>query len=789
MLFTERDGLPNNTVHSILQDAKGDLWLSTNLGVVRFDTRLNTFLTFGQTAGLDVIEFSDGAGFRDPERGLLMFGGINGFVAVQENNYFSRNEFIPPVILHGLSIFGEEYNVYDFLAGGTPAIPEYSGSRQRRRAPKLTLGFRQNFFSLTFAATDYINGMNYSYLYMIEGLNDSWIDNGESNTIYFTNMAPGEYTLLVKYRNREAGIESPVHSLSVRITPPWYMSVGAYVFYVAVMLVGAFFVVRSIIRRGERRREKMLDSIRQEHQREVYESKLRFFTNIAHEFCTPLTLIHGPCERILQYGNSDQFITRYAGLIQRNAERMNDLIQQLIDFRHIETGNRPLLVERLAITDIAGGIFDTFTELAESRDISYVRKIEPALLWNSDKNFLETILTNLLSNAFKYTQREGTVKLVVRNDGPHLKIIVSNTGKGIKKENLTKVFDRYSILEDFENQNENAKTRNGLGLAISYSMIQLLGGDITVESVVNEKTDFIVTLPDIPVTDRPDSVTSFMHQISDIRESPEVVELPRYSFDKTKPTVLIVDDEKDMLWFICEIFAQEYNVIPVSRSVEVEKILAEIHPNVIISDIMMPGIDGITLTRQIKSNPKTSHVPLILISAKHQVDEQIEGLEAGAEMYITKPFNIDYLKIFVKHLINRKEALKEYFSSPLSAYELTEGRLTHIEHRKFVQRILEIINSNITNKDLSARFIAESLNMSTRHLYRKISEIGAQSPAEMIRECRLHIAQDLLKNTKLTIDEIIFKSGFANRGPFFRAFSEKYGCTPREYRERNSDMV
>ncbi|MCC8035423.1 MAG: response regulator [Rikenellaceae bacterium] len=788
LIFNEQNGLPNNTIHGILKDRRGDLWLSTNFGLVKFDPRSYTFLTFGQNWGLDVVEFSDGAYYSTADDGLLLLGGINGFVAVQDNSYYSRSEFLPPIMLNAITVLGEEANIYDFLdSPRSAAIGQYDRQKTRKK-PLLRLDHNQNFFSVSFIGLDYINGSNYTYLYMIEGLNDTWIDNGPSNTIHFTDITPGEYNLLIKYRNREAGIESPAHQLTIRVDPPWYLSGAAYAFYSAIMLLGVFFIIRALVLRSERRREKMLDNIRQEHQKEVYESKLKFFTNIAHEFCTPLTLIHGPCERIIQYRNSDPFITKYAGLIQRNAERMNDLIQQLIDFRRIETGNKPPMVERIAITDLAGNIFDNFTELAESRDIIYEKKIEQALIWNSDTNFLETILTNLLSNAFKYTPRGGSVRLVVKTAGDNLKVIVSNTGKGIKAENIDKVFDRYSILEDFENQNENAKTRNGLGLAISYSMIQLLGGDISVNSVVNEHTDFTVTLPRLPVSQQQDNVTTIMNQINQIGEQQEEIELPRYGFDKTRPTILIVDDEKEMLWFICEIFAQEYNVIPVQKSLEVEKILAEMHPSVIISDIMMPGIDGISLTRQIKRNPNTSHVPIILISAKHQVEEQIEGLDAGAEMYITKPFNIDYLKIFVKHLINRKETLKEYFSSPLSAYELTEGKLTHIEHRKFIQKVLEIINGNIINKELSAKFIADRLNMSSRHLYRKINEIGAQSPAEMIRECRLHIAQDLLKNTKLTIDEIIFKSGFANRGPFFKAFNEKYGCTPKEFREKNSQV-
>lgn len=249
---------------------------------------------------------------------------------------------------------------------------------------------------------------------------------------------------------------------------------------------------------------------------------------------------------------------------------------------------------------------------------------------------------------------------------------------------------------------------------------------------------------------------------------------------------MVIDDDPDMLWFMSELFASEYNVIPVDNSGDARNIISGTHPNVIICDMTMTDGDGMAIARMIKSDSRISHVPLVLISSKRNIETQIEGFEAGAEMYVTKPFSDDYLKTVVRHLISRKETLKDYFSSPISAYELTDGKFTHIDHRRFVQQMLDVVNSNIGDKGLSAGFIASKLNMSTRHLYRRIAEAGAQSPLEMIRECRLHIAIDLLRNSRLTIDEIIYKSGFSNRGPFFKAFADKYGCTPGVFRERIS---
>lgn len=770
-VFNEKIGFPNNTIHGILSDSQKNLWLSTNQGIIKFNTEDETFLTFNQQNGLKITEFSDGAYYKDDASGNLFMGGINGFITISENNVVTE-EYLPPIHFNNLGIFGKEYNIYDFL-------------KQNKDRDELRLNYSQNFFSISFIAIDYLNSNNYTYLYNLDGLSDHWIDNGSSNTVYFTNIAPGAYTLHVKYKNRVTGQQSAVYSIVIKITPPWYMSFAAYTIYTLFILLTLALGVKTVIQRNRKKRSIAIDKIKQEHQTEVYESKLRFFTNIAHEFCTPLTLIYGPCNRILTYKGADRYVIEYTQLIQRNAQRLNDLIQELIEFRRIETGNRKPQIEPVKISEFTQDIADTFDYLAESKNIIYEKNIAPSLTWNSDKGFLITIIVNLISNAFKYTDTEGTVIFSVNIKNNYLYITVTNTGKGIKEENIDQIFDRYSILDDFENQDEKTSiSRNGLGLAISYSMIKLLDGDIKVESKPYEKTHFIVNLPFQQSVIENNNINTSLPAINIKKGYTDTLELPKYTFNELKPTILIIDDEIEMLWFISEIFASDFNVICINKPAETQQVLDEVHPNIIICDIMMPKITGLTLTKEIKSNPKTAHIPMILVSAKYQVEEQIEGITAGAEMYITKPFNVDYLKASVKQLITKKETLKDYFSSPMSAFDLANGKLTHKEHRKFIQKILDIINKNVTNKELSSKFIAAELNLSTRHLYRKLSDIGTNSIADMIREYRLHIAKDLLLNTTMTIDQIIYKSGYATRGPFFKAFAEKYGCTPKEFRDK-----
>ena len=774
-VFNENTGFPNNTIHGMLKDSRKNLWLSTNRGIIRFDMDKETFQAYNEHYGLRVTEFSDGAFYKDVSTGNLFFGGIDGFVVIDDTGSKTQ-EYYPPVNFNSLSIFGKEYNIFDFF--------KHKGDQEF-----LQLNYNQNFFSIYFSAYDYINGSNYSYFYKLAELNENWINNNDGRHVSFTNMKPGRYTLQVKYLNRVTGKESPVYQIILNILPPWYLSPAAHIIYFILIIISLLLTVYQLVRREKKRRLAMLEKLRIKHQEEVHESKLRFFTNIAHEFCTPLTLIYGPCNRILSHKGSDRFVTEYAKLIQRNAERLNSLILELIEFRRIETGNRTPHIEAISITNLAQELIKSFSESFESKNIKFEHAIPERLNWNSDISFLYTVISNLLSNALKYTNSYGTIKLNIDQTGDILNIKITNTGKGIKKEDYDFIFDRYSILDNFENREDNTSiSRNGLGLAISNNLVKLLGGVIEIESIPDKITSFVIKLPQTSITTSAKTST-ILPEITLRKEYNEVIKLPVFEFDSNKQTVLIIDDDIEILWLISDIFIESYNVIAFDKISGVDDIMRNVFPDMIICDVMMPGLDGISLTRQIKANKKISHIPVILLSAKHSIEEQIEGLDAGAEMYITKPFNVDYLKISVKRLIIRKETLKDYFNSPLSAFEMVEGKLTHKEDKGFLQQILDIINNNLLDENLSAQFVAEKLHLSTRHLYRKLNEISDKSIAEMIRDCKLHVAQNLLMNTKLTIDEIAYKSGFANRATFYKVFAEKFNATPKEFRDKSMQKL
>ena len=584
--------------------------------------------------------------------------------------------------------------------------------------------------------------------------------------------------------------ESDVYSLVIRIGDPWYASWWAYLIYALCLLLLAALLIRSFILRSKRKKQELLNEIEKRHQKNVFESKLRFFTNIAHEFCTPLTLIYGPCGRILSSKGLSKFVVDYVQMIQTNAERLNNLIHELIEFRRIETGNREVRIESLNVSSIVKGIAKTFVEMAKSRNITFLSKIPEQVMWNSDKGFLNTIIINLISNAFKYTPDGQSIKIEVDTSGENmLTLRVANEGSTIKEKDFQYIFNRYAILDNFENQDEKNFSRNGLGLAISYNMAKLLNGTLKVENTPDGWVMFTLTLPVVELTTGVAETKRLTAEYIPKIDTQSILKLPQYEFDKMRPTLLVVDDEIEMLWFIGEIFSADFNVVTLQDPERLDQVMNEVYPNVIICDVMMPGMGGIELTRRIKSVKETAHIPIIVVSGRHEMEQQMEALSVGAEMYITKPFSAEYLRISVCQVMERKEVLKNYFSSPISSFEKSDGKLTHKESKKFLQSVLKIINDNITNKDLTPRYIADRLAISPRSLYRKMEEIGEDSPTDLIKECRLHIAKDLLLTTKKTIDEIVFDSGFSNKVTFFKVFREKYECTPKEFRMKHLEEV
>lgn len=769
------DLFSNNTVHGILEDQQNNLWISTNQGLVRFNPKTNTGQTYDRENRLEVTEFSDGAFYKDSRTETLFFGGTNGFVTVKPNAYIMA-DYMPQINLKGLSIFGKEYNIHDFL-------------HDKKGKKILQLDYSRNFFCIDFMAIDYINGNNYSYSYKLDEVSSQWIESGTSASAIFSNLAPGQYTLLVKYKNNMNGKECEPQKLLIQITPPWYLSNWAYILYFILIALFCILAVYRIVHQYRRKQHRMIEKLNRKKKEEVYESKLRFFTNITHEFCTPLTLIYGPCEKILAYPQSDSYIRKYGKMIQQNTEKLNGLILELLEFRRLETGHKVLSIQRLSVSDKLRNIAESFCELAENKNLNYRLDIEPDIEWNTDISCFSKIVNNLISNAFKYTPEEGNITIGLKVENQFLTLNISNSGKGIAKENLAKIFDRYKILDSFEMNGKNS--RNGLGLAICKNMVTLLNGEINVSSIQNEITTFTVTLPELSPTAQEAETPQKVYATGPLNTNTEPMELEQttVNFDTSKHTVMIIDDDPSMLWFVSEIFVDKYNVLSFNNAAEALTSLELKQPDLIISDVMMPEIDGLSFAQKIKQNKLWSHIPLILLSALHHEDDQVKGIEAGAEVYVTKPFNVKYLEKVVYRLIKRESDLKEYYSSIFSSFKVENGNCIHKEDQEFLDKVIETIEKNITNPDLSVELLSSDLGYSTRQFYRKLKPITDKSPADIIKEYRLTMAERLLLTKNYTIEEIMDKTGFNNRGTFYKLFSQRFGMPPRQYREQQKDSV
>ena len=765
----------NGTIHGILEDNQENIWISTNQGLMKLNPKEKTKQTYNNENGLVVTEFSDGAFYKDNATGVLLFGGVNGLVTIKPNCYIST-DYMPEINLKGLSIYGKEYNLYDFL--------HYKNER-----PVLMLDYKHNFFQLNFRIADYINGNNYFYSYKLKEVSDQWIENGILPNAIFSNLSPGEYTLLIKYRNNINGKESHPKAFTIYITPPWYLSTWAYLGYLLFGLLLCAGIITYAIHTYRLKRQRMIKKMERQKKEEVYESKLRFFTNITHEFCTPLTLIQGPCEKILTHDKTDIYTKRYANMIQQNVEKLNSLIAELLEFRRLETGNKMLSIQPWPVSEKLKDITESFEDMAENRNMNYKIEITPKLVWNTDMSCFNKIAGNLISNAFKYTPNNGNICVMLYTKDKHLILKISNTGKGITPENIGKIFDRYKILDSVEMNGKNSK--NGLGLAICKNMVTLLKGDINIESIPGELTTFTISLPSLAPNEQEVPQTAYETAPLSmlIEEKQELPEKSEQKFDTNKQTVMVIDDDPSMLWFVSEIFTEKYNVLSFNNAQKALDSLVHQQPDLIISDVMMPNIDGLSFTTTIKQNKLWSHIPLILPSALHHEDDQVRGLESGADAYITKPFNVKYIEKMVYQLIRREKDLKEYYNSAFSAFSWKEGVCMHKEEQDFLEKMTDVIEKNLTNPELQVELLSKEMGFSSRQFYRKLKPLTDKSPADIIKEHRLTTAERLLVSSNLTIDEIMDRTGFNNRSTFYKAFSQRYGMPPRQYCEEQKKNV
>ena len=555
-----------------------------------------------------------------------------------------------------------------------------------------------------------------------------------------------------------------------------------YGLLLAVVCSGIVYWLR---RRIVEKQAEVARKIREEQKEKLYEAKLNFFANITHELCTPLTLINGVNDHIKTSADrlADGKLEKYARILGENVTSLNELIQEILDIRKIEeVGFSHIQIKRVSVGSLIRKQCELFMPVAEQNGINFTfSDVDKPVYWNTDVPSLKKIIRNLVSNAFKYTEQKGTIDVSVRIENESLIIKVYNTGKGIAEADLKTIFDRFHILGDLDGNNYTQMTsRNGLGLFICHSMVQLLRGEIRVASKEGESAEFIVTLPYLEAeeTDLDEQDGEKVPVVQPVSAATAETEV-----NIGNPVILVVDDNRDIVWLIKETLSFEYVVREAFNAEEALALMEQQTPDLIITDIMMPSMDGFALISRIKSDKFTRHIPLIVVSAKVSENEQAEGLDLGADAYLTKPFSSVVLHSVVNRLMANKKELKDYYYSPESAYEQSGGQLIHQEDKEFMDSVTAIIKENLAQDTLRPELIADKLGTNTRALYRRFKKISPLTPSDFIKDYRMKHAAQLLVTTNLSVQEIIYQVGISNKSYFYREFSAKYGVTPGQYRQ------
>lgn len=773
--FGRKDGIINDMIHGILEDNSGIIWLSTSKGLVKYNPKNDSFFNV-KSSKIGIAEFSDDAYWHCPISNRLFFGGVNGLTWVEPKAEQSHLEYEPDLLFTELKLYGKGQTLYEY---------------NEDKTKKIVLPIDQNTFQISFAVLDYINGDNYDYSYMLEGYDIDWNSLQKENQISFTRLPSGEYTLKVKYKNDVVNADNKVYSISIVILPPWYLSQIAYAIYSLLFILLIISVYYYVKRRFRRKQEILAKRIKREEQEKLYESKMRFFTNVTHELFTPLTLINGALDQIKEANEPDK-IDKYTVVLQNNVLNLNELIQEILDYRRIEEGHvGDLTLKKISVTDLTNKLIDSYSAMVKQNNIHLEVSIPANLYWYTDKSSLKKIISNLLSNAFKYTPEQGIIRVNLYEDCDFLKIAIYNTGRGIEKEKLKSVFNRFQILEDTDvNANNQMTARNGLGLSICYNMTKLLGGDLTVESEVDQYAQFTVILPSLVEEKKLDANSDTVYKRSkeiDTRASNSSHVSPTAMAINSDTHVLIVDDNKEIVELLSDILSVQYIVSKTYSVAEAQQVLKDNAPALIITDIMMPEIDGLSFVRMLRDNKYYKHLPIIALSARVDETDIISGYEIGADAYITKPFSSDILLSIVNRLIVNKEEIRKFYNTAESAFSYSSEKLIHTEDKEFVNLLSEIIKSNINNPELGPDFIADKMNISSRTLYRQLKKILSISISDFIKDYRLAYSTRLLLTTNLSIKEIIYKIGFSNKSYFYNEFFKKYNMTPKQFRGTNTD--
>ena len=790
-LYTTANGLTDNSVASITEDYQGNIWLGTIKGLNKLALKSGTITKFYAESGLQSNEFSDASVCTTQDRKTILIGGSGGLNWFQADQV-RQHPWQAKVVISGFILNNKM--VTPGMKSGSYTITDNWSTFSR----DFQLSHEDNTFTLQLSTLTYNDVEQISYVYSING--DAWrtVPAGQ-NELAFSHMAPGRY----KYRIKAIcnGYETPVKEFTIIVHPAWYASIWAKLFYL-LLLIAAIMLY---LRHRKRQMEDQLILQQHIHAEEMGEAKIKFFMNISHEIRTPLTLIITPLLSLIKEDKEPHRQGIYE-IIRKNSERILHLINQMMDLRKIDKGQ---MVMRMCKTDMVSFIneeYDLFKQqaIAKSIDFEYQHDCEELPVW-IDRNNFDKVIINTLSNAFKFTPTAGHILLSLTHTGHHAYISIKDSGIGIPKDKLETIFQRFYQTPADPNE-RNVGT--GIGLDLTRSLVELHYGTISARNNEGEKgskfehgSEFIIRIPLGKDHLKPEEIIEEeemkKEQNNELAEAEQEEQLaenndqPAETLNNSDTTpasakgakaeIVIVEDEEDIQEYLKAQLSSDFKIRTYPNGkVALNEILKN-KPDLVISDIMMPEMDGTTLCAKLKSNINTNDVPIILLTAKSREEDQLEGLQTGADAYILKPFNMDILHRNIINLLTVRRTLRNKFTGNESQNHQVEQIEMQTPDNSLMQRVMEVINENINDSDLSVDMIAQKVGISRVHLHRKMKELTNQTPHSFIRNIRLQQAAKLLKDGKQSITEVMYACGFSNSASFSTMFKNLYGCSPREY--------
>jgi ligand-binding sensor domain-containing protein/signal transduction histidine kinase/DNA-binding response OmpR family regulator len=764
-LYNAANGLPNGVIYKILEDASGNLWGSTNKGIFMLNPEKKTVEKFTHAKGLLGDQFNYKSGFKSSD-GKIFFGGVKGFVAFPQTGLLENN-ILPNIVINSLQIYNKELEV-----GGKSIL-----TQSIVHTKEINLPYSSSFFSVGFAALSYVSPKGNQYAYKLTGYDEDWVYVDQPLRVTYSNLSPGEYIFNVKASNSDGVWNENSATLKINILPPFYKSIWAYLFYIVLIGSIVYFINRQNIKKVKQRNIEALKELENNKEKELYDAKINFFTNITHEIRTPLSLIKAPLEEVIKRVTKEDSNRENLFIIQRNTNRLLKLVNELLDFRKVESKGLTLNFMKTEVFSLINEIAHQFIPTADLKGIKFELNFsEDKLFADIDREIFTKIVGNLFHNALNHAHSFVEVYCIAVNDIFQVRII--NDGKVIPAELREKIF------EPFFKVDPNIQG-SGIGLPFSQSLVELYNGKIYLDKNVFNKTCFVLELP---------IHQSFVIELDESNEASSQngmesgeKDLNNIGVKVKKKTILLVEDNQEFKTFLVNHFRVKYRVLTAGNGKEALCILNVENIDIIISDIMMPVMDGMQLCKEVKGTLKLSHIPIILLTAKCSISSKINGLKIGADEYIEKPFSLDYVMVRIENLLRNRKSLREaYKNSPETAlYSITYSKADE----EFLNKLVDVIHSNIEDIDLDVNKLASKLNMSRASLYRKVKDVSELTPNEFIVLIRLKKAAELLKENEYQINEVAFIVGFNSSSYFSKCFYNQFGILPKDFAKRIPQKV